>query len=171
MPIRHEPCNLREWVVPQGRLFTCGRPGRGHFKSAAAKWPAQVPAPILASWVRGLPPGNPVHVVSLLGRKPTPGPSEFEPYPFRSTYELEAKPTLQEWMDNSWPTRFVVHEFPTVDTQPIPAGLLSEISSCIYTLLRRNEVVVVVDSAGCSRTGKVCKSLGLATPPAGSPCA
>jgi hypothetical protein len=87
----HEPCNLREWRVQTGRLFTCGRPGRGCYPSSPRKWPAQVPDTVLAAWVDGLPSVDPLHIVSLLGRKPPPGPSEFASYPFRSEHETAAK--------------------------------------------------------------------------------
>lgn len=155
-----EPCNLREWRVDRGRLFTCGRPGRGHYPSSPKKWPLQVAEPIVSQWVTGLPRYTPLHIVSLLGRK-IDSTSEFEHYPFRSSYETGTKLTLQEWISQHHGTRFVVHEFPTVDTESIPAECLAAATRCLRQLLQCGGVVVIVDSAGCSRAGRVCRELGL----------
>lgn len=148
-----EPFNLKEWHVDNGRLFTSGRPGR----SAGNKLKA-VTAETIDSWVSGLPLGNPLQIVSLLGSK-TNGDSEFC-YPFRSALEKGDKPTFQQWLDERYQTQFVIHEFPTQDKLPINSKILNEIVPCVLELLNANHVVLIVDSAGVQRTGAVRKSLG-----------
>lgn len=162
MPKPVEPCNLREWRVTSGRLFTCGRPGRGHYPSSDSKWPALVPDRILNAWLDGLPSAA-VHVVSLLGTKFHGGHSEFKHYPFRSCFEENPKPSFQEWLADRRGQRFVVHEFPTIDADPagIPADRLDAAASCIRSLLAKEHAVIVVDSAGFSRTGRVCREIGV----------
>ena len=48
-----EPFRLREWKVPVGRLFTCGRPGRSKWKDAS-----KVPNDALRKWTQNLPDGK-----------------------------------------------------------------------------------------------------------------
>ena len=158
-----EPCNLREWSVESGRLFTCGRPGRGHYPSADKKWPTIVPDVILHSWVAGLPLCSPLNIVSLLGSKFVGKHSEFKHYPFRSCLETGSKMTFQAWLDASCDQRFRVHEFHTVDADPagIPLDEIARITACVHGLLGQREAVVIIDSAGVSRTGRVCREMGL----------
>ena len=130
-----EPINLREWKAPPGsrqigRLFTCGRPGRATFKREKIR----VPEEIIDLWARGLPKADVVHIVSLLGWKNT-GFSEFGYYPFRSSKEEETKPTFEEWLNDRYPERFVVHEFPTVDAQGIPRDVLCGAKRQVLSLL------------------------------------
>jgi hypothetical protein len=158
-----EPCNLREWRVKSGHLFTCGRPGRGHYSSADKKWPVIVPDDILHAWVDGLPPFGPLNIVSLLGEKYVGKHSEFKHYPFRSCFETGSKATFQAWLDANCHGRFRVHEFQTVDADPagIPLDEIARITACVQGLLAQGEAVVIVDSAGVSRTGRVCREMGL----------
>ena len=104
-------------------------------------------------WVKGLPPEEVLHIVSLLGKKTT-GFSEFDYYPFRSAHVPGNKPTFQEWFDERYGRRFVVHEFPTVDADPqgIPTDVLKAVGCHILNLLNCASTVVVVDSAGVVRT-------------------
>jgi hypothetical protein len=158
-----EPCNLREWRVESGRLFTCGRPGRGHYPSADKKWPVIVPDDIMRAWVDGLPAASPLNVVSLLGEKFVGRHSEFKHYPFRSCFETSSKPTFQGWLDVNFKRRFRVHEFRTVDADPagIPLDELARITACVHDLLAHGHAVVLVDSAGVSRTRRICGEMGL----------
>jgi hypothetical protein len=119
---------------------------------------------VIDEWVSGLPAAVRLHVVSLLGRKPNNGPSEFEPYPFRSEPETNDKPTLREWLTQHYEGRLIAHEFPTVDTEPIPDDFLRAIRARIQTLLNEGCTVVVVDSAGFSRTGRVCREMSFREP-------
>ena len=155
-----EPCNLTEWVPrivthQEGRVFTCGRPGRR--TSGRGREPAD--SETLNRWVEGLPRQRSVHIVSLLGSKKD-GYSEFGYYPFRSARECGTKPTLQEWLTERYGSRFVVHEFPTVDARPVPPHVLAEAIGCVMGQLERGSTVVVVDSAGSERTARVCKKIG-----------
>lgn len=163
-----EPINLREWkpIAPadhRGRLFTCGRPGRGTAGYCREK--KLVDDGTIHRWVTGLPNGKILHIVSLLGRKRSRGAertgfSEFGYYPFRSEKEPGTAPTFQEWLDERYTRRFVVHEFPTVDAQGIPSQDLNKIKRCVLDLIERNNTVVVVDSAGAERTARVCEAMG-----------
>ena len=163
----YEPINLREWKLfstHQGRVFTCGRPGRG--TPGYCRERKRVDDETINRWVEGLPDAAVLHVVSLLGRKKPKGLekigfSEFGYYPFRSVYEADTKPTLQEWLDERYVRRIVVHEFPTVDAQGIPPADLDRIMSCVLGLLGTGVAVVIVDSAGAERTSRVCERMGL----------
>jgi hypothetical protein len=101
-----------------------------------------------------------LYVISLLGKK-TSGFSEFDYYPFRSSREAGAKPTFQEWLDNRYGPRFVVHEFPTVDAAPegIQADVLEAVTHDVLKLIEKNCTVVLVDSAGARRTTQVRKEI------------
>ena len=110
-------------------------------------------------WVYGLPKAKPLHIISLLGRKPHSF-SEFAYYPFRSSTEQGSEPTFQEWLDRRYGSRFMVHEFPTTDSQGLPADLQPRIASCVVALLGEGNVVLVVDSAGAERTSRLCEALG-----------
>ena len=155
----NEPMNLGEWIPlkasRQGaRLFTCGRPGRATFKLARIR----IDDDTIDQWVNGLPKANVLHIVSLLGHKKD-GCSEFDYYPFRSSKEPGTKPTFQEWLDERYGRRFVVHEFPTVDAQGIPPNDLKTITRCVLDLIENRSTVVVVDSGGAQRTARVCEAI------------
>jgi hypothetical protein len=158
----NEPVNLKEWRPPAsarfaGRLFTCGRPGRGTPGYCRARKP--VDDRTIERWVKGLPEAEVLHIVSLLGRKKD-GFSEFDYYPFRSSHERGTKPTLQEWLDRRYRQRFIVCEFPTVDARGIEDSVLDDVKHCVLSLLERNATVVIVDSAGAERTARVREDLG-----------
>jgi hypothetical protein len=109
-------------------------------------------------WVRGLPASDELHVVSLLGSKPS-GISEFRNYPFRSSEEHGTKPTFQDWLTGRYMRHLVVHEFPTTDLRGIPSDTLARVTKKIADLLARGKTVVVVDSAGAERTSRVCEAI------------
>jgi hypothetical protein len=151
-----EPFNLRERTVPRGRLFTCGRPGRGAF--GAKRRP--VPRATILAWVAGLPAAPILHLVSLLGWKADADRySEFSYYPFRSETERDRRPNIQEWLEANAGRRIVVHEFPTEDRLPLPAETIKAVAARIAALLADGQTVVVVDSAGVQRTGAVYEAL------------
>lgn len=154
-----EPYNLTEWIPRsvahrKGRLFTCGRPGRGTFRRRRVL----VDDETLERWVKGLPEPGTVHLVSLLGSKKD-GYSEFGYYPFRSAMQSGTKPTFQAWLTHRYGSRFIVHEFPTVDARGVPPHILKRATSCILGLLENGSTVVVVDSAGSQRTARVCEEI------------
>jgi hypothetical protein len=136
-------------------MYTCGRPGR----AIRGRSREPIGDDIIDEWVDGLPAGEVLHIVSLLGKK-RDGFSEFDYYPFRSSRESGAQPTFQEWLDQHYQSRFVVHEFPTRDCTGIPSSDLKEITNHIRRLLEDGETVVVIDSAGAERTARVCEALG-----------
>ncbi len=155
-----EPVNLREWKAPatargSGRLFTCGRPGRGTF--GRAKRP--IDDDTIDLWVKKLPEAEPLDLFSLLGKK-TNGYSEFGYYPFRSSKEGGSKPTFQQWLDGRYDRRFVVHEFPTVDAKGIPPAVLAAVTRCVLDVIAKGRTVVIIDSAGAERTARVAEALG-----------
>jgi len=152
--VRNEPANLCEWRVSGGRLFTCGRPGRATF----GRQRRQIGEDTIDLWVNGLPKAEVLHIVSLLGKKPD-GFSEFDYYPFRSSKESGAKPTFQEWLDERYGRRFIVHEFPTTDATGIPPDLLGAVKQCVLNLIASGHTVVIVDSAGAERTARVCEAI------------
>ncbi len=157
---RNEPVNLREWRAPtaagsSGRLFTCGRPGRGTF--GREKRP--IDDDTIDLWMNGLPEAERLDIVSLLGEKAN-GYSEFGYYPFRSSKEAGDKPTFQEWLDERYDRRVVVHEFPTVDARGIPRDVLEAARRCVVDLIGKGRTVVVIDSAGAERTARVCEAIG-----------
>ncbi len=155
-----EPVKLREWRAPntergRGRLFTCGRPGRGTFGRERRR----VDDDTIDRWVKGLPEAELLDIVSLLGKK-RDDYSEFGYYPFRSSEEADDKPIFQQWLDERYGRRFVVHEFPTVDAQGIAPEVLKEITGCVLDLLETGRTVVIIDSAGAERTARVCEAIG-----------
>lgn len=152
-----EPYRLREWRVATGRLLTCGRPGRSKWKDAA-----QVPTKAIDDWVRNLPEGELV-LVSLLGKKPD-GTSEFSFYPFRGGFDqTDANmPTFEAWLKDHYPERtIVVREHPTIDFRPIPRETLEHAGADTRDLLQMAKTVILIDSGGQTRTGAVCRFLGL----------
>jgi hypothetical protein len=153
-----EPCNLREWTVTSGRLFTCGRPGRGTFSGSKK----QIPEHVIDLWVDGLPKLPQVSIISLLGHKHPSGLSEFTYYPFRSCLEDGAKPSFQDWLISRYGPRFIVEEFPTEDRLPMAScAYVEAIRNRVRTLLDSGAVVIIVDSAGVQRTGEVCRTIGM----------
>lgn len=156
-----EPYHYVEWEVPRGRLVTCGRPGRGE----CATQRCEIGVGTIDKWAQGLPEHKPIHIVSLLGRKKD-GFSEFGYYPFRSSKETGSKPTFHEWLDERYPGRFVVHEFATTDRMGVPADIRASASKCIADLLEAGKTVVLMDSAGSERTGRVREALGYREPKA-----
>ena len=161
MRISQEP-NLKEWVGKEGgRLFTCGRPGR--WVAGFEKSLTPVPEKVILEWVKTLPKADVVHLVSLLGHKSAGknvGTSEFVYYPFRSATEASVKPMFQDWLNDHCVERFAVHEFPTVDARGIKKELMNSVESCLLELLRRDQTVIVIDSAGEERTARVCENIG-----------
>ena len=160
----NEPMNLSEWrplkpFLRGARLFTCGRPGRATY----GKRRELIDKDTIDNWVQGLPKAEILHIISLLGKKKD-GYSEFEYYPFRSSKESGPKPTFQEWLDERYGRRFVVHEFPTVDARGIPSVVLKTVTRCILDLIENNSTVLVIDSAGAERTARVCKAIGYEGP-------
>ena len=152
---KREPCNLREWTVTWGKLFTCGRPGRGSFDRSKK----QIPEYVIDWWVDGLPKVPQAFIISLLGHKKS-GLSEFSYYPFRSCMEAGQKPTFQDWLTSRYGPRFVIEEFPTEDRLPMAScEYVAAIRNRIRTLLDSGAVVIVVDSAGIQRTGEVCQTI------------
>ena len=157
---RKEPANLREWSAPTtavggGRLFTCGRPGRGTFRRDRRP----IDEDTIDLWVKGLPQSEFMDIVSLLGKKKD-GFSEFSYYPFRSSKEAGTKPTFQQWLDERYDGRFVVHEFPTVDAQGISPNVKSAATRCVIDLLAKGRTVVIMDSFGAERTTRICEAIG-----------
>lgn len=155
-----EPKGLCEWKRStrsrsSGRLFTCGRPGRATFGTALKRVDDQT----IDAWADGLPRADVLHIISLLGQK-NKGLSEFWYYPFRSSEESGLKPTLQEWLDQRYCRRFVVHEFPTVDRQGIPPQTLRRVADEVRGLIETGSTVLVVDSAGAERSSRVCEQVG-----------
>lgn len=136
-------------------MFTCGRPGRATF----GRDRRPVDNVTIDLWVKGLPIAEVLHIVSLLGRKPD-GFSEFGYYPFRSAQEHGSKPTFQDWLDERYSRRFVVHEFPTDDARGIPAEVLEVVRRHVLDLIKSARTVVIVDSAGAERTARVCEAMG-----------
>ena len=121
---------------------------------------------IVRAWVRGLPDCRPLHLVSLLGQKPPPNTiSEYSYYSFRGGHEPQPQRpealTFQEWLNvNFAESHFEVTDFPTIDTKPIDNSYLIEICDRIQSLLSASVNVLVFDSGGFGRSGKVCARLG-----------
>ncbi|MCH7748092.1 MAG: hypothetical protein IH939_08340 [Acidobacteria bacterium] len=102
--------------------------------------------------------------MSLLGCKPN-GLSEFSFYSFYGGYDVPAEHagslSFQEWLD-CWhgELSILLHEHPTRDSDPIPTETLEAVAHDINALLSTGRTVVLVDSGGQERTGKVCKYMG-----------
>ncbi len=165
-----EPMRLIEYCSREapfpGRLFTCARPGR-----SLGRKKGRIDDAIVKEWVVGLPKPRPLHIVSLLGTKPPPSCiSEYSYYSFRGGHEaagqLPSSITFQAWLDLHYGKgSFFVVDFPTVDTKEIDAPRLSTICAFIRSLLELSANVLVVDSGGVGRTGKVCAALHLRPTP------
>lgn len=154
-----EPYRLRRWRVTSGQLFTCGRPGRSKWKDAA-----RVPENIIREWVCNLPGMAPV-IVSLLGKKPN-GTSEFSFYPFHGGFDdagaQRGRLSFQKWLDNYYPERHIsVHEHPTEDFCAISTEVLVSVAADISQCLKAGETVILIDSGGQTRTGAVCRHIGV----------
>jgi hypothetical protein len=157
-----EPYRLIRWKSDRspftGKLFTCARPGRskGAKKKIADEW--------VDTWVKGLPGLERIIIISLLGRKPN-GKSEFSFYSFRGGFDEPAErptcPTFQEWLDGRYGDgKYRVLEHPTIDTLPLEPETLSQVSEIVLSLVGEGQIVVLMDSGGFSRVGKVCKYIG-----------
>ena len=137
-------------------FYTCARPGRSMGPRG------RVPDQVVSSWVTGLP-GPDTAIVSLLGRKQGHrGSSEFSYYSFSggvdTCAERGAKPIFQDWLANQHEQlRILVREHPTHDYLPISHDSLNAIEADIRDLISIGRTVVVVDSGGRERTGKVCE--------------
>ena len=154
-----EPFNLKRWKhgqSPNGRLFTCARPGRSQGKRVN-----RIEDGCVDRWVKGLPRSPQTVIVSLLGTK-SRGRSEFICYSFRSEFDTAVgRPTFQAWLDGRHGSgQFRVIEHPTVDYKRIPADTLHGIEENILSQLKAGHTVVLIDSGGESRTGQVCRSMG-----------
>ena len=159
-----EPYRLRRWKPNSsstpGHLYTCARPGRS--KGADR----DVPEELVHRWVRGLPGGANIAIVSLLGRKHGPeGQSEFSFYSFCGLWDTPAERhgllSFQEWLHRSHEDRSIqVIEHPTYDFRPVPPETLAAVASDISELLGAGRTVVLIDSGGETRTKTVCKYMG-----------
>ena len=162
-----EPFRRRQWrsrASPQNlQFFTCARPGRSKGNSG------RVPDELVDKWVRGLPPGNKIVIVSLLGRKQCPdGVSEFSFYSFHGGWdrpdERRRKPSFQEWLDRRYKDRsFLVIEHPTTDmgrSETFPPGTLDAVACDISRLLREGRTVILMGFRRDTRTGMVCRYMG-----------
>ena len=158
-----EPFRLKRWQVDTSSgdiayFNTCARPGR----SKGTK--GRVPDQIVSSWVSGLP-GPDTAIVSLLGRKQgQKGSSEFSYYSFGGGFdtcsERGSQPTFQEWLGiQHEKLRILVREHPTYDYRSISHERLNAIEADIRDLIAVGRTVVVVDSGGMERTGRVCRHM------------
>jgi len=140
-----------------GQLFTCARPGRSIGATAS------VPDSVVRDWVASLPSAQDINIVSLLGVRKN-GESEFRYYTFRSETEQSQRPkdpTFQDWLNVRFGAgTYTVVEYPTQDYMPIPIEMLEKIASTVREFLGRAETVVLVDSGGDTRVGRVCKHIG-----------
>ena len=170
-----EPHNLKKWKVelPSGCIgyfYTCARPGR----SLGPDEP--IPDSLVSEWVRGLPPGDEKIIISLLGRKKDRRRlSEFSHYTFCGAWDTEKervdKLTLQDWLDEHHRNmKIMVLEHPTYDydSPPIHHGALLAVEKDILSLLLEDRTIIVMDSGGIGRTGKVVEFLGASEVPV--PC-
>lgn len=148
-----EPWRLKRWRLPShsvgAEFYTCARPGRS--KGAHAR----VPDKLLHDWVRGLPTGGNVVVVSLLGQKPD-GTSEFSYYSFSDNGR-----SFQDWLDQNYQGKAIrVLEHPTCDFRAVLNDTLTAVSSDILRLLSEKQTPVLMDSGGLQRTMQVCRHIG-----------
>jgi hypothetical protein len=151
---RHTPRSS----LTAGSLYTCARPGR----SLGSKL-ARISDEVVAAWIAGIPTSNEkAIIVSLLGRKPT-GLSEFSYYSFRGGFDRPADrpgcPTWQEWLNERYSSRYRVCEFPTEDTKQIPDDANRLVVNTLLEFMQSGNAVVLVDSGGVGRTGKVVSKI------------
>jgi hypothetical protein len=162
-----EPFKLRRWRRKASQdplpFFTCARPGRSISKQDS------VPDKTVDKWVTGLPGATDSCVVSLLGRKPD-GVSEFSFYSFFGKSdpptERRSRKSFQDWLDSRHPERRIrVFEHPTVDLGKVPLEVLDAAASDIGELLAAGRTVILIDSGGETRTGQLCRHMGLVEDP------
>jgi hypothetical protein len=119
-------------------------------------------------WVLGLSEslGSNIAIILLLGRKNgLEGESEFAFYSFCGGCDIpserEGLPTFQEWLgEHHKDLDILVQEHPTYDYNPVPSETLDAVTADIQCLISMGRKVVIVDSGGETRTGKVCKYMG-----------
>ena len=172
LPNPTKPYILKRWRLntKAGALwfFTCARPGR---TGDPASKNMGVPDEIVNRWVLGLP-GPETAIVSLLGRKPD-GMSEFSFYSFYGGFDSPSdRPgclSFQEWMD-TWhgSPSIVIREQPSYDFRPMEPEALNAVSGDITELAGVGRTVVLIDSGGVTRTGRVCRHLGAVEAPGGA---
>lgn len=162
-----EPYKLRRWrrasSPDQLPLFSCARPGRSHGKDGI------VSDAVVDRWVKGLPGGDGVAIVSLLGEKPD-GMSEFAFYSFAGAREVESQqhrgPSFQVWLAKRHAKRSIlVAEHPTTDLRPVETATVQAVGGDIERLLRDGRTVILVDSGSEARTGFVLRKLGFVEDP------
>lgn len=148
-----EPFRLKRWLLPGAgehrEFYTCARPGRsgGSHKKVADH--------VIYEWVRGMPGGEGLVVVSLLGEKPN-GINEFSYYSF-----FDRGLSFQDWLDHNDIGRSVeVVERPTIDTKQISDATLEAIVSDIDRLICAGRTIILMDSGGVQRTRAVCVYIG-----------
>lgn len=141
----------------RGKLFSSARPGRHLGKNA------KVPDSIVCDWITSLPLARKTFIVSLLGLRKD-GRSEFRYYNFCGRNDKARRPkdpTFQEWLDKNFPGgRYQVMEHPTQDYKNIPPENLRATVLEVKKLLDQGETVVLMDSGGDTRVGKVAGKLG-----------
>jgi hypothetical protein len=129
---------------------------------------AKISDEVVDVWLNGLPSSTGETVIaSLLGRKPR-GPSEFSYYSFRGGFDQPKDrpgcPTWQEWLEERYNGRYRVCEFPTTDTEDVPESTKKVLFEAILQFIQAGKTVIVVDSGGVGRTGRVItglKNLGI----------
>lgn len=159
-----DPSNPKRWKSSSSsqvfHLFTCGRPGRSKSRTKS------VPDAQVHEWVRALPGGTNIALVSLLGRKNDERKkSEFSFYSFYGPWdraeERLGRPSFQQWLDRSHSERSIqVIEHPTFDCLPITPTTMDAVVCDISRLLSEGRTVILMDSGGVSRTGSVCRQMG-----------
>lgn len=161
-----KPYMMRRWRIGPSpnshQFYTCARPGRtGDPKSKNVP----VSDELVHRWILGLP-GPQTSIVSLLGSKPD-GLSEFSFYSFYGGFDIPSEHprrlSFQEWLTKWHPDRNIeVREHPTCDFKAIPSETLDAVVSDITNLLTEGRTVVLIDSGGQTRTGRVCNYMGAA---------
>ena len=159
-----EPCNLKRCKITDSEnkstyFYTCGRPGRSKGREGC------VSDDLVSEWVLGIQKildTDNIMIISLLGRKyKKTGQSEFSFYssfygPWDNPKKREDKVSFQEWLDEQHgDIRIVIREHPTIDhnsSEPMP---LADIKRDIHNGISEGRTVIVIDSAGETRTGKV----------------
>ena len=161
-----EPFKLHHWKFSHSSgndsyLYTCGRPGRSKGQDEP------VSQTLISCWVGGLPDPTNVVVISLLGRKRNRQElSEFSYYPFYGEWdskkEREGKLSFQEWLDKWHPDiniRIIEHPTYDYDHRDIPPFVLKAVERDVRELTSAGRTVIVMDSGGVGRTGRVCAHL------------
>jgi hypothetical protein len=158
-----KPYMLKRWRLDATReplwFFTCARPGRNGNQASKT---ASVSDDVVHRWVLGLP-GPHTAIVSLLGRKPD-GTSEFSFYSFYGGFDLPAdnpgRLSFQSWLDK-WhgSLSIILREHPTWDFKPMSPETLEAVSNEIRELASAGRTIVLIDSGGVTRTGRVCRHI------------